>query len=784
MPISNGNQGIKPLSRIFLNLALVIATLANVDPAGAAEQPLTELVLEVRVNQQDLEEMLVLLRDGEGNFWLDERDFERLRLQMPTGPSLEQGDRRYYSLNAIPGATTQFNEALAMLIVDVPARAFLAQKIAATQHVVGSPMSAATGLFLNYQVSGQRVGSDSNAGALTELGLFSRLGVVTNTMATRHVPTVTKNTRLDTTLSYDFTDRLQTLTLGDAITDAGAWGTALRFAGVRFSRNFGIRPDLITTPLLTTNGSAVVPSSVDVFVNNQQVLSQQVQPGPFTIESLPAVTGFGDVRIVVRDALGREQILTQSFYSSPTLLAKGLNQYSFALGKVRENYTISSFEYGGLTASANWRRGVSDYLTIEGHAEYLQDQAHAAGVDASFRLGSLGIVSATLAGGGDSNTTGWLGGLGFERRGLRSSFALSGSYAANGFRRAGDLYSSTIPANFRVIAQAGVNLGKAGNVSLAIAHRTFRDLPAARTIGLSHNIRVGKAGSVNFSLNRTTGVELSTTGFLTYSTAWGLRRSFETSAEVGDQSGNGRDKLRASLSQTAPVGKGSGWRLGATQGGNYDAVWQQHLAAVDVEVQAARNFSRSGQSVQVRGSAILLGGRLSATRAIDGSFAMVDVGGIANVPVYLENQLVTHTDSQGRALLHNLLSYEPNRISIAPEDLPLDTSIGSRTLTIQPAYRSGLVAKFPVERVSPATFRLVQSDGRPVPSGAQVSLNGGDFTVALDGLTYVTTLDHGVGGTATWDTGRCTFRVGPPPSDDPLPDMGAIPCRAQTPVTP
>ncbi len=109
---------------------------------------------------------------------------------------------------------------------------------------------------------------------------------------------------------------------------------------MRFARNFGIRPDLVTTPLLTASGSAVVPSAVDVFVNNQRVYSQQVQPGPFTIDQLPAVTGAGDVNIVVRDALGREQVLTQSFYSSPVLLAAGLNQYSFAAGKIRENYAL------------------------------------------------------------------------------------------------------------------------------------------------------------------------------------------------------------------------------------------------------------------------------------------------------------------------------------------------------------------------------------------------------------------------------------------------------------
>jgi hypothetical protein len=34
-----------------------------------------------------------------------------------------------------------------------------------------------------------------------------------------------------------------------------------------------------------------------------------------------------------------------------------------------------------------------------------------------------------------------------------------------------------------------------------------------------------------------------------------------------------------------------------------------------------------------------------------------------------------------------------------------------------------------------------------------------------------------VGGVAQWPGGRCSFRVAPPPTSDPLPDMGQIECR-------
>jgi outer membrane usher protein len=297
-------------------------------------------------------------------------------------------------------------------------------------------------------------------------------------------------------------------------------------------------------------------------------------------------------------------------------------------------------------------------------------------------------------------------------------------------------------------------------------------------------VRLGQYGTLHLAVIREQAQRASTSGFLTFTRAIGSRSSFESVAERNGGRAGQRDDLRAAFTHSTPQSEGLGWRLGATRSGNYDAWLQQRTAVADIEYQAARNFGVNGQSLQVRGAATWLDGKLQAARAVDGSFAIVDVAGLADVPVYVENQLVTRTDRNGRALLHNLLSYEANRISIEPLDLPLNTSIAQRTLTLRPGYRSGIVARFPVERISPGVFRLLQVDGTPVPAGAAVEFNGGRYTVAMDGFTYVTTLDHGLAGSASWNGGACAFRVEPPPSDDPLPDMGEVLCRTGTGVAP
>jgi hypothetical protein len=45
-------------------------------------------------------------------------------------------------------------------------------------------------------------------------------------------------------------------------------------------------------------------------------------------------------------------------------------------------------------------------------------------------------------------------------------------------------------------------------------------------------------------------------------------------------------------------------------------------------------------------------------------------------------------------------------------------------------------------------------------------------------MVYVTGYDHGMAAEASWNGGHCSFRLEPPPPDEPLPDMGTIQCHA------
>ena len=134
--------------------------------------------------------------------------------------------------------------------------------------------------------------------------------------------------RLNTTFAYSDEQSLITYRAGDVMSSGLAWTRPIRMGGAQVQRNFGLRPDLITLPLPAAVGSAALPSTVDVYLNNIKTFSQDVGAGPYRINNLPVVSGSGTARVVLRDSSGRETESSLPFYASPNLLAAGLYDFS------------------------------------------------------------------------------------------------------------------------------------------------------------------------------------------------------------------------------------------------------------------------------------------------------------------------------------------------------------------------------------------------------------------------------------------------------------------------
>jgi outer membrane usher protein len=168
------------------------------------------------------------------------------------------------------------------------------------------------------------------------------------------------------------------------------------FAGLQYATNFGTQPGFITYPLNSLSGQTALPSVVNVYVNNVLTATARVPQGPFTLNNLPSINGRGEIRLMVRDLLGREQAIVQSLYGSTLLLRPGLNDFSFQAGTLRENYGITSNDYGRGFASGVWRRGVTAELTTETGMESARGR-RAVGLGTTWLAGGYGEFSASFA---------------------------------------------------------------------------------------------------------------------------------------------------------------------------------------------------------------------------------------------------------------------------------------------------------------------------------------------------------------------------------------------------
>ena len=467
--------------RLSIAIALALAGAAGAASAQQAAEPFAESVLQVTINGEHLPGALLVRRDADGTLLVKASDLKALRLKTPaTGAMLVNG-QRYYRIGKDIGANVTFDDATQSVDVNLPPQAFVATRTRLASADAPSKVQAQLGAFVNYDVSAERSSGRTGAGGFVEFGLFGAKGVLTATAVARGDSKNANATRLDTAWTRDFPDRMVTLRVGDSISSGGSWGRSLRFGGLQYGTNFSTQPTLITTPLLSARGDAVVPSTVDVFVNGQPVSSEQVQPGPFEINGIPAVNGAGQMQVVVTDALGRQQVVSQPFYAGTSLLRPGLSEYSVEAGAVRRNYASRSNDYGDAVGAATYRRGMTDSLTAGAHAEAQSQGAAAAGVDGAVQVGTLGIVSGSAAVGGDGSGTGWLGGLGFEHNGPRVSLYGRGLYASQGFSQLGDSALEVRP-RLRAFGGLGLNLLPYGTLQFAYGLQTNWDFAERRDV--------------------------------------------------------------------------------------------------------------------------------------------------------------------------------------------------------------------------------------------------------------------------------------------------------------
>lgn len=725
--------------------------------------------LEVTVNGSKSGTWLFLEQDGV--LFAPSEAFEEWRVELnPKIPKAYFKGRPYSPLSAIPGYKSKVDFANQSVELHFSPEAFSTLRLTKelSKRPVVSPVLPS--VFLNYDInyatsSFRNAPSTNDLGLLTEIGVSNALGVLTSSQAGRNLlhnrtlgePRVWL--RLETTLTRDFPDENRTLRVGDASTRAGMWGRNAYFGGVQFGSNFALTPGFIRQPLPVLSGVSAAPSTVELYVNDVLRQVSSVPTGPFALDNFPVMSGGGEARLVVRDLLGRETVIVQSFLSSTQLLAKGLNDWSLEAGTLRRGLGAVSNDYGSGFASGTWSRGFSDGITLEMRGELTRDLR-------SFGLGVVSALPANLLGKAaivasheDKSRSGryWL--VGLEQQGLRSSANIELRAASQNFRQLG-LDADVKPYKYQVAANWSASLNDRHSFGMGIASIARFDDNRVSTVSANYTLRIGERSSLSLTASRAMAGASGTAIGMNLLIPLDNNRTLSASANHH----NAQTDSYVAASQNPSGETGLGWRMLAGQqqqqsraeGGAY-LLGQYGRATADISVSPDLRAMRIGAS----GGAVLADNHFFVTRRVDDSFAVAEIKGYGDVGIGLGSNVLTRTDANGIALIPRLISYQSNSVRINPAELPINAEIDSIEQETVPAWRSAVKVNFPVRSGRGALLKIVLDDDDVAPAGATVSIDGDkqEFYVARRGEAFVTGLEASNRLLLNWNGQQCKFDV-------------------------
>lgn len=744
-----------------------------VQPAPAS--PFSEALLEVQLNGQNLGDTALVLVRPDGRVLVRLRDLERWRLNPQNARTESYRQETYVSLDEIRSLSYRIDTPTQTLRIAVTASSLRPSVLPVLSAPVGLARVPSTGAFLNYDLLAQHAGATGSMGARLDIGAF-RDGMTASTELVYGGLKPGGFIRLDSTVTMDHPDRMASWRVGDSVSRGGSWGRPVRFGGVQFSTNFATQPNFITFPLPPISGVAAVPSTSEVFVNNIRTYQRDIPAGPFTINDLPVMTGQGEVRLVVQDLLGRQQVIVQPYYVSPSLLKQGLDDFSYEFGLQRKDFGSASNRYGPWMVAGTLRHGVTDQFTAEVHGEGDPDR-WAVGVGATVLLPQLGVLDGAIAASGSARGRGGLLALGFERQAPGFSYGIRTRLVSPHFDEIGIAQAPWRQTH----AHAAWTSDRLGSFGLAYIQLDHRHGPSDAVLSASFNRRLGPDWSLSLSAFRNLNDSRQSAVSVTLTHVLDRERSVRARAAHS----GGSSALVLQAQKNLPSGPGVGYHvLGGTdekerfQGGlNIQTPYGLY------SLEAARSHGVNGFRASASGAVATLGGSLFLARRLGDSFALVRVPGYPGVQVYSENRPVARTDETGSVFVPGLRPYQNNRLSIELRDLPLDVRIGAEHINVVPYYRSGYRIDFPVTKANGAVLRVVLADGKPVPAGALARVVGVEetFPVALDGQLYVAGLAPANRILVQWDTKACEVYVPYPPTTAPLPDLGTFQCQPVNP---
>lgn len=715
------------------------------------------MVLEVTLNGTRLRDLLNVQRGADGIFKASAGDLRHLRFKLDAALAPDA----LVQLDTLPGVSVRYDETSQTLELQAPDSLLAphAVRLGGQGRLTDlSKIRPATAAILNYGLYHTHQSGRSHLAGSGELLLTGRAGVLSTTALynERRSDFGYPNTvRLDSRWRYVDPVSVRSYTLGDFTSNALSWTSSVRLAGFQWASAFEQRSDIVTTALPQFSGSAALPSTLDLYINQQRIYSGEIPSGPFDLQSLPFVSG-NEVTLVTTDATGRQITSTQAYYYSASLLREGLTQFSVDVGAPRFNYGLKSDDYDdSLFASGVIRYGLNNATTLEGHVEGSADGLVNLGAGLARSLGGRGVIQGAVS------TSRYKGHSGTRvKLGLEGQLAGLRLYASTD-RSFGDYFDLARVSNLRLARRSGVAGADYGIWLANTAQGSAVDrvgvgfTPFERaSVNLNYN-RIQYSGedirtasvSLSYGLTRRISLQANVYRDLDKDRRYGAFLALNialdgVNASTSANRDNGRTRYTQQVSGIAGQRQGDiGWGLSNTfqEGGDdlRSAYVSYRAPQALLRARVDQYGSASRAELQAEGALVAAGGGVFASNRIGDAYAIITNAG-PDVEVLQGGVGMGRTDRGGRALLPNLRPYYEQRVFIDPSTLPDGWEPEVTERIAAAGYRQGVVVDFGAKLVHGAVLVLHGEDGLPIPPGHVATLEGGGAgVVGYEGRLYL-----------------------------------------------
>ncbi|MDO7197701.1 fimbria/pilus outer membrane usher protein [Acinetobacter pittii] len=732
--------------------------------AFGSDQGYIQLFLNISVNSNASKDLISVRQDQDRKLYIRSRDLKTLRLKMDE----HIPDNQWVCINDLNGIQFKYLENEQSLNLKVPSNMLTGYSVdlngqqATNPHLLKmKPLNAA---ILNYSLY-QTMTNDENVFSGSAEGIFNSaignfsLGVLYNG-SNENSYSHEKWVRLESKWQYVDPEKIRIYTLGDFISNSPDWGSSVRLAGFQWSSAYSQRGDLVTSALPQFSGSAALPSTLDLYVNQQKIYSGLVPSGPFDIKQLPFISG-NEVTLVTTDATGQQSITKQAYYFSSKILAKGINEFSVDVGVPRYNYGLYSNDYDDATfASGAIRYGYSKSLTLSGGAEASIDGLSNLGTGFAKNLFGFGVINADIAASQYKDENGYSALIGLEGR-ISKNISFNTSYRkvfdnyfdlarVSQVRYLKDNQSDDEPKNYLSysaladeIFRAGINYNFYAGYGVYLGYNQIKYSDNANKL-VSANL----SGSLNKNWGFYTSAYKDYENQKDYGIYFALR--YTPSSRVNAITSISNESSKTTYRQE--INGFSDPQIGAFGWGGYverDQDANQNNASVYASYRARAayltgRYNRFGDNDQVAlsaiGSLVAAAGRIFAANEIGDGYAVVTNAGpqsqILNGGVNLGA-----TDKSGRFLIANLRPYMSHHIYLDPSYLPLEWEVSSTNQTAFVGYRQGTLVDFGAHQVISGLVKLVDQNNSPLMPGYAVRINDQqDGVVGYDGEVFIPNL--------------------------------------------